>query len=43
MQLFLQMSYKGWILLECRTSPPDRVQALAEQRRIFERLTSSSK
>lgn len=40
MQLFLQMSYKGWILLECRTSPPDRVQALAEQRRIFERLTS---
>ena len=40
MKLFQKMDYAGWILLECRTSPPDRVQALIDQRKIFERLTS---
>ena len=34
-QLFVAMNYTGWILLECRTSPEDRVAALIEQRRVF--------
>jgi sugar phosphate isomerase/epimerase len=38
MQLFLKMNYSGWILLEARTDPSDKVAALTEQREIFERL-----
>jgi len=33
--LFAEMDYDGWILLECRTNPEDRVAALIEQRKIF--------
>ncbi|MHC4327511.1 MAG: DUF6807 family protein [Planctomycetota bacterium] len=35
MNLFVKMDYKGWILLEARTKPKDRVKALAEQRHVF--------
>ena len=35
MNLFVKADYKGWILLEARTKPKDRVKALAEQRRVF--------
>jgi sugar phosphate isomerase/epimerase len=35
MNLFVKMDYKGWILLEARTKPEDRVKALAEQRQVF--------
>ena len=35
MNLFIKMNYKGWILLECRTEPVDRVKAMAEQLEIF--------
>ena len=35
MDLFVKMEYKGWILLECRTEPADRVKAMAEQLEIF--------
>lgn len=35
MNLFVGMDYNGWILLECRTNPADRIKALNEQRRIF--------
>jgi len=35
MNLFVNLNYKGWILLECRTNPDDKVAALKEQRQIW--------
>ncbi len=42
MNLFLAMDYSGWILLECRTEPADRVKALIEQREIFEKMAKKA-
>ncbi|MBD3628936.1 TIM barrel protein [Cyclobacterium sp.] len=39
MKLFTQMNYKGWILLEARTSPEDRIAAMKEQLRLFNAMT----
>ena len=39
MKLFTGMSYNGWILLEARTDPSDKVKALIEQRQIFEKMS----
>ena len=36
--LFVNMDYAGWILLECRTNPEDRVAALIEQRKLWEEM-----
>ena len=41
-ELFAEIDYAGWILLECRTNPPDRVAALAEQKRVFEKLVKEA-
>jgi len=38
MSLFVEMDYDGWILLECRTRPKDRIDALIEQRKIWEEM-----
>jgi sugar phosphate isomerase/epimerase len=38
MDLFVGMDYQGWILLECRTEPPDLVEAMKEQNAIFNRM-----
>jgi len=38
MGLFVRMNYKGWILLECRTNPADKIAAMNEQRQAFEEL-----
>ena len=38
MQLMVAMDYQGWILLEARTKPKDKVQAMLEQRQLFEKL-----
>ena len=38
--LFVKMNYKGWILLEARTTPEDRVKALLEQRLVFEKMVA---
>lgn len=35
-QLFRAIDYRGWILLEARTNPEDKIAAMIEQRRIFE-------
>jgi sugar phosphate isomerase/epimerase len=35
MNLFVAMDYDGWILLEARTQPDDRVKALAEQNEVW--------
>ncbi len=40
MKLFKQINYRGWILLEARTDPKDKVAALVEQRQVFESLTA---
>ncbi len=38
MDLLVKEDYSGWILLECRTEPADRVAAMIEQRRLFEEM-----
>lgn len=38
MNLFVEMDYNGWILLECRTDPADRVVAMKEQHKIFKKM-----
>ncbi len=38
MNLFINVNYKGWILLECRTEPQDKVQAMIEQRLVWEKM-----
>ncbi|MCP4639148.1 MAG: TIM barrel protein, partial [bacterium] len=38
MDLFVAMDYDGWILLEARTKPADRVKALIEQREVWEKM-----
>lgn len=40
MELFKGIQYEGWILLEARTDPADKVAALIEQRQIFEKLAN---
>lgn len=42
MDLFVKMKYDGWILLECRTEPADRVKAMIEQKVIFEGMVKNS-
>jgi sugar phosphate isomerase/epimerase len=39
MKLFSKLRYSGWILLEARTNPADKVAALIEQRKVFQQLT----
>jgi sugar phosphate isomerase/epimerase len=38
MKLFVKMDYQGWILLEARTDPKDKIAALIEQRKVFESM-----
>lgn len=38
MNLFVDIDYPGWILLECRTDPKDKVAALKEQREVWEKM-----
>ncbi len=39
-KLFQAINYQGWVLLECRTDPADKIAAMIEQREIFEKLIS---
>jgi sugar phosphate isomerase/epimerase len=41
--LFNRMKYSGWILLEARTEPADRVAAMKDQLVIFNEMTGKSK
>ena len=36
---FMKIDYNGWILLEARTTPTDRIAAMKEQLSIFNDLT----
>ena len=40
--LFTEIQYKGWILLEARTEPVNRVAAMKEQLELFNRMTANS-
>ncbi|MHC4153759.1 MAG: sugar phosphate isomerase/epimerase family protein [Planctomycetota bacterium] len=42
MNLFVKMDYRGWILLEARTKPEDRVRALLQQRLLFEKMVADA-
>lgn len=42
-KLFTEMKYEGWILLEARTQPADRIAALKEQLSLFNDLVAQSK
>jgi sugar phosphate isomerase/epimerase len=41
--LFTRINYKGWILLECRTDPADKVAALINQRKVYEGMLEKAK
>lgn len=41
MNLFNGIDYEGWILLEARTTPADRVAAMKEQLEIFNSMTNA--
>jgi sugar phosphate isomerase/epimerase len=38
--LFVANNYNGWILLECRTNPHNRVDAMIQQRHLFDAMVS---
>ncbi len=39
MKMFLEIDYNGWILLEAHSPPPNKIEAMAEQVRIFNAMT----
>jgi sugar phosphate isomerase/epimerase len=41
--LFTEMDYNGWILMEARTEPADKIGALKEQLVLFNQLIANSK
>lgn len=43
MNLFVKENYEGWILLECRTEPSDRVAAMKEQYDLFDSMIKKAK
>ena len=42
MDLLVKMGWSGWQLLEVSDKVPDRLQALIEQRRIWDRMLDNS-
>ncbi len=42
MNLLVEMDYGGWILLEARTNPKDRVKALIEQREVWKAMIAKA-
>ena len=41
-KLFVEMNYRGWIMLEGRTDPADKIQALVHQRNLFEQMVEKA-
>ena len=41
MGLFSKINYEGWILLEARTEPDDRIAAMKEQLKIFNKMVAN--
>lgn len=42
MELLVAMDYPGWVLLECRTKPADRVAAMQEQKKLFAEMVAQA-
>ncbi|MDH4476308.1 MAG: sugar phosphate isomerase/epimerase, partial [Verrucomicrobiaceae bacterium] len=42
-ELLVKADYQGWVCLEARTKPADRVVALAEQRRLFMEMVQKAR
>jgi sugar phosphate isomerase/epimerase len=42
MNLFNKIKYNGWILLEARTTPTDRIAAMKEQLEVFNKMTGKT-
>ncbi len=42
MNLFVEMDYAGWILLEARTNPKDPIAALAQQGEVFAQMIANA-
>ena len=42
LQLLAQTNWKGWALLEVSHAVPDRLQALIEQRELFDNMLASA-
>lgn len=40
--LFVGMNYGGWILLEARTKPEDRIVAMKEQKELFDQMIANA-
>lgn len=40
--LFAEMKYNGWILLEARTKPEDKIAAMKEQLSVFNKMIANS-
>jgi sugar phosphate isomerase/epimerase len=41
--LFVGMDYSGWLLLEARTKPADRIAALIEQQEVFKKMVAKAR
>ena len=41
-RLFVGMNYRGWIMLEGRTNPEDKVAALIQQRKLFDGMVEKA-
>lgn len=42
MKLFVEIDYSGWILLEARTKPDDRIAALIEQQAVWKQMVAAA-
>jgi len=42
MNLLVKMDYAGWVLLEGRTDPQDKVAALIEQKAVFDDMIAKA-
>ena len=42
MDMFVEMDYNGWVLLECRTDPQDKIAALKEQKQVWKEMVTKA-
>ncbi len=42
-ELFVRARYNGWILLEARSNPPDKIAAMRKQRDLFDSLLANAR
>lgn len=42
-KLFTAIDYDGWILLECRTNPEDKLAAMKEQRKLWNKMVKQAR